>query len=32
MLGHKNVKTTQVYAKIVDAKKRQAANNIKIDL
>ncbi len=32
MLGHKNLKTTQIYAKIVDAKKRQAANNIKIEL
>lgn len=32
MLGHKNLKTTQIYAKIVDTKKRQAANNIKIEL
>lgn len=31
MLGHKNLKTTQIYAKIVDEKKRKAANNIKID-
>ncbi len=32
MLGHRSVKTTQVYAKIVDAKKREAANKIKINL
>ena len=31
MLGHKNLKTTQVYAKIVDAAKRQASNRIKLD-
>ena len=32
MLGHKNVKTTQVYAKIMDEAKRKAADNIKLDL
>ena len=32
MLGHKNIKTTQVYAKIVDNQKREAANSIKLDL
>jgi len=32
MLGHRSVKTTQVYAKIVDEKKREAANKIKINL
>lgn len=32
MLGHKDLKTTQVYAKIVDEKKREAANKIKLNL
>lgn len=32
MLGHTNVKTTQVYAKVVDEKKEKAANTIKINL
>jgi len=32
MLGHKDLKTTQVYAKIVNSKKRQAADKIKLDL
>ena len=31
MLGHTNVKTTQIYAKVVDSKKEEAANAIKID-
>ncbi len=31
MLGHTNVKTTQIYAKVVNEKKEQAANAIKID-
>jgi integrase len=30
MLGHKNLKNTQVYAKIVDQKKREAANKISL--
>ena len=32
MLGHTNVKTTQVYAKIVDAKKEEATKAITLDL
>ena len=31
MLGHTNVKTTQIYAKVVDAKKEQAAKAITIE-
>lgn len=32
MLGHKDLKTTQVYAKIVDSAKRSAAERIQLDL
>ena len=32
MLGHKDLKTTQIYAKIIDQKKRDAANSIKLEL
>ncbi len=32
MLGHRELKTTQIYAKIVDNMKREAANKIKLDL
>ena len=32
MLGHKDLKTTQIYAKVVDEAKRNAANVIKLDL
>jgi integrase len=32
MLGHKDLKTTLIYAKIVDEAKRKAANKIKLDL
>lgn len=32
MLGHKDLKTTQVYAKIVDEAKREAVNKIKLDM
>lgn len=32
MLGHRNLKTTQVYAKIVDETKRKAANKIRLNM
>ncbi len=32
MLGHKNLKTTQVYARVIDQKKQEAANKIKLVL
>lgn len=32
MLGHRDLKTTQIYAKIVDQSKRDAVNRIKLDL
>ena len=32
MLGHRELKTTQIYAKIVDESKRTAANKIKLDM
>lgn len=30
LLGHRNVKTTQIYTKVIDSKKKEAANRIKI--
>jgi len=32
MMGHKNIKTTQIYSKIVDESKRDAANRVKLDI
>lgn len=32
MLGHREIKTTQIYTKIVDRAKREAADKIKLDL
>ncbi|MBL7473085.1 site-specific integrase [Robertkochia sediminum] len=32
LLGHRELKTTQVYANIIDEKKKEAANKIKLDL
>ena len=32
MLGHTNVRTTQIYAKVVDEKKQKATNAIKINI
>jgi integrase len=31
MLGHRELKTTQIYAKIIDQTKREAANKIRLD-
>jgi len=32
MLGHRSLKSTQVYAKVVDKKKTEAAGRIVLDL
>ena len=32
MLGHTNIRTTQIYAKVIDAKKEKATETIKLDL
>lgn len=31
LLGHKSIKTTQIYAKVLDERKREAADRIKLD-
>jgi len=31
MLGHRELKTTQIYAKIIDQTKRDAADKIQLD-
>lgn len=30
LLGHKNIQTTQIYAKIIDEKRCEAVNRIKL--
>lgn len=32
LLGHRELKTTQIYAKVIDEKKKEAANKIQLDL
>jgi len=32
LLGHKSIKTTEIYAKVVDRKKMEAANRIKLNI
>jgi len=32
MLGHTNVKTTQIYAKVVDEKKQKTTSTIKLNI
>ena len=32
MLGHRSIKTTQIYAQVLDKAKREASNKIKLDL
>ena len=32
LLGHRHLKTTEVYAKVMDKKKQEAANRIKLVL
>lgn len=32
LLGHRELRTTQIYAKVIDAKKKEAANKIHLDL
>ena len=32
LLGHKELRTTQIYAKVIDDKKKEAANRIQLDV
>lgn len=32
LLGHRHLKTTEIYAKVIDHKKQEAANKIKLDI
>jgi site-specific recombinase XerD len=32
MLGHKDIKTTQIYAKVVDTKKKDTTDKIVLDI
>jgi site-specific recombinase XerD len=32
LLGHRELKTTQIYAKVIDKVKREAADKIKLDI
>ncbi|HLW33240.1 MAG TPA: site-specific integrase [Aequorivita sp.] len=32
LLGHRDLRTTQIYAKVIDQQKKEAANRIKLDL
>jgi len=32
MLGHRHLKTTEVYAKVIDKRKQEAANRIQLEL
>lgn len=32
LLGHRHLKTTEIYAKVIDERKQQAANKIKLNL
>lgn len=32
LLGHRELRTTQIYAKVIDEKKKEAANKIQLDL
>ena len=32
LLGHRELKTTQIYAQVIDQRKKEAANRINLDL